>query len=104
MSTLNGDSQKVVDLLCQKIDDSQKQTSKRIDDIITSNKEVNDRQQELLHSHCSRIRKMEEDNVEMRPVKKFYCKLRDYALGLIIFLGGTVILAATWIKTHLTNN
>ena len=103
MSKLNGDGKKIVDLLCQKIDDSQKQTSKRIDDIIASNNAVNDRQQELLHSHCSRIRKMESENVEMRPVKKFYCRLRDFALGLIVFLGGTVIAVAAYLKAHISS-
>ena len=99
---MNGNSQEVVKLLSEKIDRGNEQLNQRIADLIVSNKEVNDSQQKLLNSHCERIRRLEEDNVEMRPAKKFYNQIKDYALGLIIFLGGTVILAASWIKAHLT--
>jgi len=99
---MNGSAQEVVKLLSEKIDSSTKQTNQRIDDLIVSNKETSNRHKELLHSHCLRLRQCEEENVEMRPVKRFYSKLRDYALGLIIFLGGTVVAVAAYLKTHLT--
>ena len=104
MTKLNGEGKIIVQLLTAKMDESNQQITKRIDDLIVYNKETADGHKELLHSHCERLRQCEEENVEMRPVKKFYSKLRDYALGLIIFLGGTVILAASYIRHHLTSN
>ena len=102
MTKLNGEGKIIVQLLTTKMEESHKQITKRIDDLIDYNKETANRNKELLHSHCERLRQVEEENVEMRPIKKFYSKIRDYALGLIIFLGGTVIAIAGYLKTHLT--
>ena len=87
MSTLNGDSLKVVSLIREAINDSTAQTNKRLDDIIQSNKEVNDNQQKLIDSHCLRVRKLE--------------NFRWYLIGIfavIISLSGLIEIIKTLTK------
>lgn len=91
MSTLNGDSQKVVDLLCQKIDDGNKQINTRFDDFqkgFASYREDNkkhintkhDDQQKMINNHCLRIRGLE--------------KYKNQIGGILIAV--TIIISAVW--------
>lgn len=61
----------------------------------------NDEQQKQIDNHCERIRGAEGRIIELQPSKNFYNKIRDFAVGSIIILGGAVIAMASYIYDKL---
>ena len=61
----------------------------------------NEEQQKQIDNHCSRLRETEGSIIELQPSKRFYNKIRDFAVGSIIVLGGAVIAMASYIYDKL---
>jgi len=91
---MNGDSQKIVELLSQKIDDLRKQLNQRMDDLILTSNQRIDEAKNLIDNHCGRIRKntntLEVIKTELEPIKKFYNRITDFSVGIIIFVGSII--------------
>ena len=57
--------------------------------------ERNQDQQKLIDSHCGRIRentrKIIVIETEIKPIKKFYNKIADFAVGFIVIIGSIIV-------------
>lgn len=94
---MRSETKLILETLNKRFDDM----GKRIDDSISDGKDKHTSQQVALDRHCKTIKKMNEEIIGLRPMKKFYDKMRDFSMGVIILLGGTVISLCVYLKEHL---
>ena len=86
----------IIDTLNRRFDDIQK----RLDDSIADGKDKHNAQQKAIDIHSKSIKELNDEIIGLRPMKKFYDKMRDFSMGIIILLGSVVLALAGYIKAH----